>query len=61
MSGDSVKSISLNKRGDNMPRRLTQCEYDEKLKSKTSQIIRIDPYINGETPTKHKCLRCGYE
>ena len=61
MSGDSIKSISLNKRGDNMPRRLTQCEYDEKLKSKTSQIIRIDPYINGETPTKHKCLRCGYE
>ena len=44
-----------------MPKKLTQDEYDKKIKSKTTKIIRIDPYVNGETPTKHRCLKCGYE
>ncbi len=52
------------KRGGGCPkckitnRRHTQQQYDEIINK--SILLRIDPYINSTTKTKHKCKKCDY-
>lgn len=46
-----------------MPKKLTQEEYERKVKLINPNIAVIGTYINNETKILHKCLRegCGYE
>lgn len=46
-----------------MPKKLTQKEYEDKIKNINPNIIVLGGYVNNNTKILHKCIRdgCGYE